>query len=187
MIIIIHYYFKVQHPSVLWNLTLSLPLKAYGCQIWEIKAEYTLCWQSNPRHVVMLFSREHYGGKKGFKTKKKMCIWLSITCHQPQINNLKTISKEGNTRWAILPLFIRIKAWSSFIFGWVSALKSEKKWWQKITAPLLSVEEPLESRCTRLSSHFFKENTYIFSRFPKPSCEHPIGVLQESFKHIVPY
>ena len=25
-------------------------------------------------------------GKKGFKTRKKMCIWISITCHQPQIN-----------------------------------------------------------------------------------------------------
>lgn len=118
---------KVQKPSVLWNLTLLLSPEACSFQVWEGKAEHTVLTGQSHEHCYIGLKGILHEKKKGFKTRKKICMWKSITCHQPQINQQpKNYHQRGNTRWDILPLFIHTKPWSSFIFGLFFLLKSKK-------------------------------------------------------------
>lgn len=115
---------KVQNPSVLWNLTL---LRVCSSQVWEGKAEHTLLTEQSHACYVSLKGTLHEKKTQSFKTTKKICIWKSITCHQPQITQQpKNYHQRGNTRWDILPFFIRTKPWRSFIFGLFFVLKSKK-------------------------------------------------------------
>lgn len=107
-----------------------------------------------------------------------MCIWISITCHQPQTTySLQTLKNECNTRWAILPFSICNTAWRNFIF---------------VLLGFFCTEMLTESKHTLVSLHLMSGwNPAACILLPAPSrriCAPspwaimgaPIGVLQES-------
>jgi len=92
-----------------------------------------------------------------------MCIWISITCHQPQTTySLQTLKNECNTRWAILPFSICNTAWRNFIFvllGFFLHWNVDRKQAHPCLPPS---DERMESSCVHFASCSFKEDMCTF-------------------------
>lgn len=124
--------------------------------------------------TLLCYSQGNTRGKKGFKTRKKMCIWISATCHQLQTVattwNYHQLGQYQVSYSAILHLHKSLEKiyLQVVVFFFHRNVRNNED--INYIHPCFHLMSQW-NQAVQFSSHFFRADLWSLFRFPEPSSD----------------